>query len=124
MKTNERPGYYMNIPAEVWDSEISAKAMILYGHISVLVNKKKYCFANNKYFSDVMKCSARTIDRCLLELEEPGFITIKLIFRENSKEVEIRKIYINVGFTTGRSLDKNVNRSLDKNDNRSIDKNV
>jgi len=28
-KMNEQ-SYYMNIPAEVWDSEITAKAMILY----------------------------------------------------------------------------------------------
>ena len=124
MNTNERPGYYMNIPAEVWDSEISAKAMILFGHISVLMNKKKYCFASNKYFSDVMKCSARTIDRCLTELEEPGFITRKLVFRDNSKEVEIRKIYVNVGFVSNRSIDKNDNRSIDKNVKRPIDKNV
>lgn len=42
-KKMSEQSYYMNIPAEVWDSELTAKAMILYGHISVLSNKKKYC---------------------------------------------------------------------------------
>lgn len=125
MYTKERPGYYMNIPAEVWDSEISAKAMILYGHISVLVNKKKYCFAGNKYFEDVMKCSAMTINRCLIELEENKFITRKLIFKENSKEVEVRKIYINVGITSGEaSHTENDNRPHTKNGKRSHTKYV
>jgi hypothetical protein len=87
----------MVIPAEVWNAEISAKAMILYGHITVLANKEKYCFASNAYFEKVMKCSGSTLKRTFLELETKGFITRELTYKEDSKEVDIRKIYLNIG---------------------------
>ena len=89
--------YYMNIPAEVWDSNITAKAMILYGHISVLSNKKKYCYATNGYFEKVMKCSTSTITRCLKELEDIGIITRQNIYTEGTRNIEMRKIFLNIG---------------------------
>jgi hypothetical protein len=89
----------MVIPAEVWNAEISAKAMILYGHISVLANKEKYCFASNSYFTNVMKCSIMTLSRIFNELESKELITRELTYKEDSKEVDIRKIYLNVGIS-------------------------
>ena len=89
--------YYMIIPAEVWDSNISAKAMILFGHIQVLSNKSKFCYANNGYFEKTMKCSASTIKRCLKELDDIGIITRQNIYRDGTKEIEMRKIFVNLG---------------------------
>jgi len=106
--------YYMNIPAEVWDSEISAKAMILYGHISVLSNKKKYCYATNGYFEKVMKCSVSTITRCLKELEDIQIISRENIYKDNTKHIEMRKIFLNIGIV------KNEHRPVVKNEHRSI----
>lgn len=106
--------YYMNIPAEVWDSEITAKAMILYGHISVLSNKKKYCYATNGYFEKVMKCSTSTVTRCLKELEAIGIITRQNIYKEGTKHIEMRKLYLNIGIV------KNDHRPVVKNDHRPV----
>jgi transcriptional regulator of NAD metabolism len=106
----KQQSYYMVIPPQVWDSEISAKAMILYGHISVLANKHGYCYAFNQYFETVMKSSASTIQRCFLELEESGLITRKLIYKPGTKEVEKRKIFLNIGIV------KDDNRPIVKND--------
>ena len=89
-----KPSYYMVIPASVWDSNLSTRTILLYGHISVLSNKKGYCFATNLYFEKVLNCSAKTIRKCMQELETGGFIKRKLIYKESSKEVELRKIYI------------------------------
>lgn len=89
--------YYMIIPSEVWDAEISAKAMILYGHISVLANKQKYCFAGNDYFETVMKMSQSTLNRCFKELEDLQLIRREVIYKEGSKEIEQRKIFLNIG---------------------------
>jgi hypothetical protein len=99
----EKQSYYMVIPAEVWESNLTAKAMILYGHISVLANNKKYCWATNDYFAKVMKISEATVKRCLLELEEQNFIFRDLIYFPNSKQVQERRIYLNVraGFKKG-----------------------
>ncbi len=118
--------YFMVIPASVWDSELSAKAMILYGHITVLANKKGFCFASNDYFAKQMKCNVRTIQRCFVELESNLFITRELCYKENSKEVDMRKIYLtlaNVKKVT-RPNAKNVTKAIDKNDIRSNDKSV
>ena len=93
--------YYMVIPCEVWDAEISARAMILYGHISVLANKKKYCYASNTYFEKIMKSSSSSIQRAMKELEDNNFIVRELFYKEDSKEVEERKIFLNLGIVTG-----------------------
>ena len=93
--------YYMVIPSEVWDAEITARAMILYGHISVLANKKKYCYASNTYFEKIMKSSSSSIQRAMKELEDKNFIVRELFYKEDSKEVEERKIFLNLGIVTG-----------------------
>ena len=94
---SKHQSYYMVIPAEIWDATISAKAMILYGHITVLSNKKKYCYASNSYFEEVMKSSSSTIKRIMNELESNGFIHREIIYKEGTKEVEERKIFLNLG---------------------------
>ena len=104
--------YYMIIPAEVWDSELTAKAMILFGHIQLLSNKHKFCYATNGYFESVMKTSGSTIKRCLKELEDVGIITRENIYKEDSKEIEMRKIFVNLGMV------KNDLTGMVKNDTR------
>ncbi len=108
--------YYMVIPAPVWNAEITAKAMILYGHVSVLAKKEGYCFANNKYFEKVMKMSSSTVQRCFVELESNGLIKRELIYKEGSKEVDTRKIYI----FEHSSIIKSDNRPVITEDNRSV----
>jgi predicted transcriptional regulator len=116
----ENQSYYMVIPAPIWSAEITAKAMILYGHVSVLAKKEGYCFANNKYFEKVMKISTSTVQRCFVELEDNGLITRELIYKENSKEVETRKIYIfehtPIFKTNHRPIIKNEHRSIIKDE--------
>lgn len=110
----KQQSYYMVIPAEVWESEITAKAMVLYGHIMVLTNKHKYCYAGNAYFSKVMKTSTSTIGRCMKELEEAGLISRTNIYKENSKEIKERRIYLNIGMV------KNDNGPIVKNEDTPI----
>jgi hypothetical protein len=71
---NEKQSYYMVIPAEVWESNLTAKAMILYGHISVLASKEKYCWANNQYFIKTMKISEAT-----------GYINVRFPLKRDAK---------------------------------------
>ena len=110
---SEKQSYYMVIPAEVWESNLTAKAMILYGHISVLANKEKYCWANNQYFTKAMKISEATVCRCLHELEVEGFILRDLIYVPGTKQVKERRIYLNV--KTGHRIDSRPGR---KNESR------
>ena len=96
-----KESYYMNIPANVWDTELSAKAILCYGHITVLANKQGFCYANNKYFEKVLKISTSALTRYLNELEELHLIRRELTYKPNSKEVDQRKIYMNTGIVTG-----------------------
>jgi len=89
-----KQSYYMVIPAEVWGSTLSAKSIVLYGHISVLANKHKFCWASNSYFEQVMGISKTVLTKCMGELEDLGFIERKLIYHENSKQVKERRIYL------------------------------
>ena len=89
--------YYMVIPAGIWEAPITARAMILYGHIMVLTNKKKYCYATNAYFEKVMKSSSSSIKRAMKELEDNNLIIREVYYKENSKEIEERKIFLNLG---------------------------
>lgn len=90
----DKPSYYMNIPAIVWDADIKDKAKLCYGHITVLANKLGYCYASNAYFAENLKCSITSASRYISELEKLGVISTQLIYKKDSKEVEQRKIYI------------------------------
>ena len=119
--------YYMVIPAEVWDAEITAKAMILYGHVMVLANKHKYCYAGNSYFANAMKTSTSTIGRCMKELEDANLISRTNIYKENSKEIKERRIYLTIGIVTGEEgpIVKNEEGpivTVDQDNNTSINK--
>jgi hypothetical protein len=111
---SKHQSYYMVIPSEIWDAKITARAMILYGHITVLSNKKKYCYANNSYFEKIMKSSNSSIARAMKELEDNKFIRREIIYREGSKEIEERKIFLTTGIVTDD------NRPVVTDDNRPV----
>lgn len=97
----QEQGYYMVIPATVWNSDLTERSILLYGHISTLVKKEGYCWASNDYFVTKLKCSVASVKRCIIELEKAKLIYRELIFKEGTKEVESRKIYLNPGRFTG-----------------------
>ena len=50
----QRQGYYMVIPSNVWDTDLSDKAILAYGHITLLSKKEGYCYANKDYICDII----------------------------------------------------------------------
>ena len=90
----------MNIPATVWDTELNPKAILCYGHITVLANKGGFCYANNKYFEQKLGVSTTTVGRYLNELEDLGVIKRTLIYAEDGKTVKERRIYLNTAVIT------------------------
>lgn len=127
MSEDLNKSYYAVIPANVrYDSELPANAKLLYGEITALCNQNGYCWASNDYFAKLYKCEIRTIQRWLSKLNKRGYISVKLIHKENSKEVEKR--YISLVST---SEDKNItgygqknHEGNDKNVTTPYDKNV
>lgn len=90
----------MNIPATVWDTKLNPKAILCYGHITVLANKGGFCYANNKYFEQKLGVSTTTVGRYLNELEDLGVIKRTLIYAEDGKTVKERRIYLNTAVIT------------------------
>ena len=124
---NENPNYYAIIPAEVrYDKDLSSTAKLLYAEITSLCSKSGECWATNEYFSNLYSTSERTISRLLKLLRDKNYISIELIYKSKSKEIEKRAIKLaNVG------IDKNVEgyrqkcqKGIDKNVFYPIDKNV
>lgn len=92
-----KESYYMVIPSNVWDTDLNPKAILCYGHITVLANKSGYCYANNKYFERVLGISDTTVGRYLNELEGLGLIKRTMIYEKDSKQIKERRIYLNTG---------------------------
>ncbi|ANK63396.1 hypothetical protein AYR56_05195 [Loigolactobacillus backii] len=91
----ESPSYYAIIPANVrYDKDLPANAKLLYGEITALCNKKGYCWASNKYFADLYGIKEGSVSRLISKLAKKGYLNIKLVYKENSKEIDKRAITI------------------------------
>jgi len=91
----EKPNYYGIMPASVrYDKSLHPNAKILYTEISALSNKEGYCFASNNYFANLFEVSDRSIRNWIKNLKDKGFIKVQLIYKNGTKEIQQRKLYI------------------------------
>lgn len=67
---------------------------ILYGAISSLAHKNGYCYAKNAFFEKTFKKSESTIIRAINHLCELGFIERKVIYKDDTKEVLGRYLFV------------------------------
>lgn len=87
--------YYAIIPANVrYDDQLSANAKLLYGEITALTVAEGYCYATNAYFCSLYQMTERTIQRLIKQLEDRGYITIRLLGNPVDKVAFGRRIYI------------------------------
>lgn len=120
MSEETQPHYYMNIPAFVWDDKDlleKPKAILLYGHISTLANKKGYCWATNEYFIKALKASRPSVIRYINLLVNKGYIKRKLIYEKGTKEIKQRILSIDTRSGVTDDTDNNT-----RNNNTSINK--
>ena len=91
----EKRSYYAIIPAKVrYDKSLSANAKLLYGEITALCNDKGYCWSTNKYFSDLYGVSQTSISKWISTLVSKGYLFVKMIYREGTKEILERQLSI------------------------------
>jgi DnaD/phage-associated family protein len=99
-KVNMQKSYYAIIPANVrYDDELTPNAKLLYGEITALCNEKGYCWAGNGYFASLYNKNKSTIARWLKDLEDKGYITREVIYKEGTLEIEHRYMRICNGGT-------------------------
>lgn len=91
---NEKPGYYSILTANVrYDKRLKANEKLLFSEITALSNKYGYCTATNSYFSELYEVSKKSISTWINNLKKYGYLEIKIYYKENSKEINKRKIY-------------------------------
>lgn len=87
--------YFSVIPANVrYDTTIPANAKLLYGEITALCNQHGYCWATNEYFAKQYGVHKKTISDWISKLQKGGYVWSILVYKENSKEVKERRLYI------------------------------
>lgn len=92
----DSPGYYAIIPATIrYDDTICANAKLLYGEITSLCNKRGYCYATNTYFSELYRVNKVSISRWINQLIEQKYITSKIEYIDNTKEIKRRILCLN-----------------------------
>jgi DNA-binding transcriptional ArsR family regulator len=90
----ESPNFYAVIPADVrYDTTLTANTKLLYGEITALCNQKGYCWATNAYFARLYEVTGRTVTRWLSELENGGYVTVKMR-RDPKNRMTERHIYL------------------------------
>ena len=127
----ENPNYYAILPADVrYDKRLKANEKILYSEITALANTKGYCYAKNQYFAELYDVHKNTISSWISHLCELGYLRLELIVKEDSKEIQERRIYIsappiNENIDTPQSKDLYpVNENIDTPINQKIEDNI
>ncbi|XJS09709.1 helix-turn-helix domain-containing protein [Aerococcaceae bacterium WGS1372] len=114
-----QPSYYSIIPATVrYDKELKANEKLLYGEITALSQAQGYCWASNSYFANLYHVSKETVSRWISKLEKKGYISTKVVYFENSRQIDKRYIYI-----SDIPIDKRTNRSQENNQ-EGMDENI
>lgn len=79
---------YVEIPMIVLlDNDISSTSKLLMGLITTLTMKEGFCYASNKYLSNLLKVSRRTITSCISSLKRKNYIKVE-------NDPNMRKIYL------------------------------
>lgn len=60
-----------------------------------MCNEKGYCWATNQYFADLYHCSVSAVKKWISALVKKGYISLELVYKEGTRQVLQRKLYIN-----------------------------
>lgn len=83
------------IPKEIWlNKDLSLQERVLLAEIDSFETKNG-CFASNSYLGKIMRLSPSRVSGIISRLIELGFVTSKLIYKPQSKEVDKRILKIN-----------------------------
>lgn len=79
---------YVQVPMVVLlDEDLSSTTKLLMGLITTLSMKDEYCYASNRYLSNLLKVSKRTISSSITALRRKKYVEI-------GNDDSARKIYL------------------------------
>ena len=81
------------LPIEILtDEKLSDKEKIIYAIILYLSKENSYCYLTNKTISELLNISITQVSKLVNSLKDKKYIDVNLIYKENSKQVEMRKL--------------------------------
>ena len=81
------------IPAEILlNGELSDKEKIILAIILYLSEETKSCFASNKYIANIVNVTHERVSKIISSLKDKGYVSVKLKYKTDSKEIEERQI--------------------------------
>lgn len=81
------------IPIEILtDKKLSDKEKYIYAIILYLSKENNYCYLTNKSISELLNISITQVSKLVNSLKDKSYINIELICKENSKQIEMRKL--------------------------------
>ena len=81
------------LPIEILtDEKLSDKEKIIYAIILYLSKENDYCYFTNKTISELLNISITQVSKLVNSLKYKKYIDIELIYKENSRQVEMRKL--------------------------------
>lgn len=90
----KNPDYFTVIPAIVrYDDKLRANEKILYSEILTLSRKNGYCYASNKYLSDLYGVSITIISRWINSLIKYGYLVSENEYKAGTNYILRRKLY-------------------------------
>lgn len=112
----DKPNYYSILPATVrYDDDLTDSEKILYSEIVALADKTGQCWAGNTYFSKLYKVTPETISRRISKLRKKGYITVEILYKNNTKEIDRRIVKIINTYPQDNQggIDAIINRGID-----------
>lgn len=92
------------------DGNCSSTDKLIFGIINSLSFKKGYCYANNKYFENLLGLSTKTISNSLSNLKKLKYIDIEYLGRKR-----IVRLCKNITKDEFTKVEKNVKEDIEKN---------
>ena len=84
------------IPASLYlNKKLSWTEKFIIIEIDSLTTDIEYCSATNKHFSELLGVSRDRVSRIISGLIEKGYIFSKIIYKDGTKQIEKRYLYIN-----------------------------
>ena len=81
------------IPIEILiDDNLSDKEKLIYSIILFLSKENNYCYCSNSSLSEILNISTTQVSKLINSLKKKGYIDIEIKYKENSKEIESRKL--------------------------------
>ena len=81
------------IPIEILtDTKLSDKEKHIYSIIMFLSKENNYCYCTNSNISELLNISITQVSKLVNSLKKKGYIDIEIKYKDNSKEIESRKL--------------------------------